>query len=59
MRLDKQCKAARILAKLYLIRRDECQSLTVRDIMEKANDKEIDFYYHWFFYANNWRFIYV
>jgi len=57
--IDKERKASRLLAKMYLIRKYECQNLTVKDIVEKATDEEINFYYYWFFFANNWRCFYV
>lgn len=40
-------KASRLLVKLYLMRRVDFLRITVEDILAKATDKEIDFYYYY------------
>ena len=48
---SKEIKAARILAKLYLMRRMDFNEISVRDITEKATAEDIDYYYYWLFTA--------
>ena len=40
-------KAAKLLLKLYVIRKRDFALFTVDDILAKATDKEIDYYHHW------------
>lgn len=42
-------KAARILAKMYMIRRVDFTMISVRDIIMKATPEQINYYYYWFF----------
>lgn len=39
-------KAGELLVKLYLMRRMDFFHITVDDILAKATDKEIDYYYY-------------
>ena len=39
-------KAGRLLFRLYLMRRMDFFHMTVDDILAKATDKEIDYYYY-------------
>lgn len=57
--MSKEQKAARLLAKMYSIRRLDFWNVKVSDIAEKATDEEINFYYYWFFFANNRRWYHV
>lgn len=40
-------KAERLLLKLYLLRRCDFARITVEDIMAKASEGKIDYYYYW------------
>lgn len=40
-----QIKAARLLTKLYQMRKLDYIDMTVEDIINKATEQEIDFYY--------------
>ncbi len=44
--IDIRIKAARLLAKLYIMRKFDFMYMTVDDILSKATPAEIDYYYY-------------
>lgn len=44
--MSRRDKAGELLAKLYLMRRMDFFHITVDDILAKATDEEIDYYYY-------------
>ena len=39
-------KAAKLLARLYIMRKGDFAGITVDDILSKATEEEIDYYYY-------------